>query len=333
MHTLLGILFAIFFGFIPMFFFAYLVYWTDRYEKEPLPLLLGVFLWGAILAAGGAFILNTMAGIGVYIFTGSEDFSNLSTGSVIAPVIEEILKGFAVLLVFLFFHREFDTILDGIVYAAIAALGFAATENAYYIYAYGFAEDGLWGGVFLVFVRVVLVGWQHPFYTAFTGIGLAIARMNRNLLVKLVAPLIGLGMAIFTHSMHNTLAAFLQGWGGMAIGTLIDWSGWLLMFLFVLWAVYREQRWISTHLREEVTQGILTAAQYRIACSAWSQTLARTRALFNGKYRSTARFYQLTAELAHKKQQRLSLGEEGGNTPIIDRIRAELAHLSPQVSG
>jgi len=331
METLIGVLFSIFFGFIPMFFFAYLVYWTDRYEKEPLLLLVGVFVWGAVIAAGGAFILNTIAGLGVYIFTGSEDFSTLSTASAIAPVIEELLKGFAVLLVFLIFRHEFDSILDGIVYAAIAALGFAATENAYYIYSYGFAEDGLLGGVFMVFVRVFLVGWQHPFYTAFTGIGLALARLNRNGLVKIFAPLTGLGLAIFTHSMHNTIATFLQGWGGMAIGTLIDWFGWLLMFIFILWALYREQRWISTQLREEVTQGIISLAQYRVACSTWAQIEARTKSLFAGHYRSTARFYQLTAELAHKKQQRQTLGEEGNNSSIIERLRTELAGLSPQV--
>ena len=37
---------AIFFGFVPMFFFAYIFYWLDRYEKEPLILLAGVFSEG-----------------------------------------------------------------------------------------------------------------------------------------------------------------------------------------------------------------------------------------------------------------------------------------------
>ena len=333
MDTLTGVLFSLFFGFVPMLLFAYLVYWTDRYEKEPLVLLGLVFMWGAIIAAGGAFLVNTAAGIGVYMFTQSEAFSQISTGSAIAPVVEELLKGFAVLLVFLIFRREFDSILDGIVYAAITALGFAATENAYYIFSYGFAEDGLAGGFFLVFIRVFLVGWQHPFYTAFIGIGLALARLNRNWLVKIFAPLTGLALAIFTHSFHNTLATFLPGTAGLAIGTLIDWSGWLVMFLFVLWALYREQRWITTHLREEISLGVLNPAQYRTACSAWAQTAARTKALFNGRYRTTARFYQLTAELAHKKEQRLKMGEEGGNTPIIERLRADLARLSPQVVG
>ena len=108
---------------------------------------------------------------------------------------EETLKGLAVLGVFLVFHSEFDSVLDGIIYAGVAALGFAATENTYYIYTYGFQEGGWSGLLSLAFIRVILVGWQHPFYTAFIGIGLAMARLNRNWLVKIIAPLLGLALA------------------------------------------------------------------------------------------------------------------------------------------
>jgi RsiW-degrading membrane proteinase PrsW (M82 family) len=234
MEAFFGVIFSLFFGFIPMFLFAGIVYWTDRFEKEPKVLLVGVFLWGALVAAGGAFLINTALGVGIYIFTESEAATNLATGSIIAPIMEESLKGLAVLLVFLLFRREFDSILDGIVYAAIAAIGFAATENAYYIFTYGFAENGFGGGLFLVFVRVILVGWQHPFYTAFIGIGLALSRLSKQKMVKILAPLTGWVCAVLLHAVHNTLANFLTGIGGLLLSTLVDWGGWLLMFLFVL---------------------------------------------------------------------------------------------------
>jgi RsiW-degrading membrane proteinase PrsW (M82 family) len=98
-------------------------------------------------------------------FTGTQIAADIATPSIVAPVVEETLKGFAVFLVFLIFHDEFDSILDGIVYAGVAALGFAATENTLYIYN-GFHQYGWSGLAFLVFVRVILVGWQHSFYTA-----------------------------------------------------------------------------------------------------------------------------------------------------------------------
>ena len=330
MNDLAGLLVSIFFGFVPMFLFAYLVYWTDRYEKEPLPLLGAVFIWGALVAAGGAFIINTLLGVGIYIFTNSEAATELATGSLIAPVVEELLKGFAVIVVFLVFRREFDSILDGIVYAAIAALGFAATENSYYIFNYGYLEGGWAGTILLIFVRVILVGWQHPFYTAFIGIGLAAARLSRQLWIKLLAPVLGLGLAIFAHSAHNTLAGFLPGLGGLAIGAILDWGGWFFMFLFIIWALYREQRWLAEYLRDEVSLGALSAAQYNTACSAWAQSGARLGALFSGRFGATNRFYQVCAELAYKKAQFAALGNEDGNAQIIQRLRQELAALAPR---
>ncbi|NJN79372.1 MAG: PrsW family intramembrane metalloprotease [Anaerolineales bacterium] len=143
--------------------YALFVYWLDRYEKEPKALIGAAFFWGVVIAAGGAFILNTVFGIGLYMFTGSESVAEFGTASIIAPVIEEILKGLAVAVVFFLFRKEFDSVLDGIIYGSIVGLGFAATENTLYIYRNGYLEGG-WEGLFvLVIIRVILVGWMHAF--------------------------------------------------------------------------------------------------------------------------------------------------------------------------
>ena len=327
MSSATAVLVSIVMGFLPMLVFAWMVYWVDRYEKEPRLLLGVVFAWGAILAAGAAFIVNTALGLGVYLFTRSDTLTEFTTGSLIAPIVEECLKGFAVLIVFLLARGEFDSILDGIIYASITALGFAATENAYYIYTYGYSENGPIGMLMMFVVRVFLVGWQHPFYTAFTGIGLAIARLSHKSTVKIIAPVTGLFVAILTHSFHNTVASFLPGLTGLAAGTLIDWTGWLFMFIFILWALRREQRWIIRQLKQEVESNLITPTQYRVACSAWLQSLTRLKAFFSGQYRATNRFYQVAAELAYKKEQCTTLGDEGGNTAIIEDLRAELTRL------
>jgi hypothetical protein len=281
-----------------------------------------------VIAAGAAFVVNTTLGMGVFLFTNSEMATNLATTSLFAPVVEESLKGLAVLVVFFLVRREFDSLLDGVVYAGITALGFAATENAFYIYTYGFAEGGYSGLLGMFFVRVLLVGWQHPFYTAFTGIGLAVARMNRDPLVKIAAAVLGWITAVFTHALHNIIATLIGGGGGMIIGTALDWSGWFFMFLFILWATAHERSYIEHHLKDEIELGTLTPAQYRVAASSWIQVVVRLNALFSGRYRTTARFYQLCAELAHKKQQRLRLGEEGSNSAIIQQLRSEMSRLS-----
>lgn len=324
----MALIVSLFFGFVPMFLFAAFVNWLDRFEKEPKVLLGTAFFWGVVIAAGGAFIINTAFGIGIFALTGSAGAADFATTSIIAPIVEESLKGLAVLIVFFLFRKEFDSILDGIIYAGTVALGFAATENTFYIYVHGYQESGWQGLWLLVFVRVILVGWQHPFYTAFTGIGLAIARMNRNMLIKWLAPLAGFGLAIFTHSFHNTLGGLIGGLEGLAIGTFLDWGGWLFMFLFIVWMITHERNLLRRHLQEEVANGLLSPAQYNTATSFF-QTGAKLAALGSGSWRATSRFYQLCGELAHKKEQLAKLGDEGGNLAIIEKLRQELAQLAP----
>ncbi len=327
----MGLLVSIFFGFFPTFIFAIFIYWLDRYEKEPKILLGAVYGWGALVAAGMACAINTLFEGAFIAFTGAQAAADIATSSFVAPVVEETLKGLAVLLVFLIFHDEFDSILDGIVYAGVAALGFAATENTLYIYK-GFLQNGWSGLAFLVFVRVILVGWQHPFYTAFTGIGLAVARLNRKVSVKIIAPAVGLATAIVAHSLHNILANLFSGPNGMVFTSILDWSGWLIMFGFILWMIQRERQLNISQLKDEVISGVISQQQYVIACSAWSQNTASFKALFKGHYQATLQFYQLCGDLAHKKNQLTTLGEERNNAEIIERARVKLRSLSPLVT-
>ena len=263
----MGLLLSVFWGFFPMLLFSMVIYWLDRYEKEPKELLMGVFFWGVFVAGIGAFIINTSVEIGLYLLTQSESTSALTTSTLVAPIIEEILKGLAVLLVYIRKRQEFDSILDGIIYAAITALGFAALENTYYIYTFGYLKNGFEGLWFLVFVRVVLVGWQHPFYTAFFGIGLALNRTLPGGNFRKVAPLLGFGLAVLSHAGHNLLSNLSSDGLSALVGTAFDWLGWGFMFFFILYLIRRERLFLLTHLDEEVKLGIITPQQYTTACT------------------------------------------------------------------
>jgi RsiW-degrading membrane proteinase PrsW (M82 family) len=319
---------AFFFGFVPMFLFAAFVNWLDRYEKEPKLLLGAAFVWGAVIAGGGAFILNTAFGIGLYVFTGSEGVADFGTTSISAPIVEEALKGLAVLIVFLMFRKEFDSILDGIVYGAITAMGFAAIENVLYIYRNGFQESGWQGFWTMVFVRVLLVGWMHPFFTSFTGIGLAISRTSRNMFVKIIAIPAGYTAAVMAHAFHNTFGNLVGGQGGFFLGLFADYVGFACMFIFVIWIISRERNILKRQLVEEVTSGAISQKQYNSAISFF-QTNVHFAALTSGTFRSTSRFYQVLGELAHKKEQLAKFGDERGNTQIIENLRTELTQLAP----
>ena len=318
---------AFFFGFVPMFLFAVFINWLDRYEKEPKILLGAAFGWGVLIAGGGAFIFNTIFGMGLYALTGSQGIAEFGTSSIVAPFIEETLKGLAVVIVFLRFRREFDSVMDGIVYAAITAMGFAAIENVLYIYRNGFLESGWSGFWVLVFIRVLLVGWMHPFFTAFTGIGLAISRISVNTFIKFIAVPIGFSAAVFMHAFHNTFSGLIGGVGGFIAGTAVDYLGYAFMLGFIIWMIVHERNILMRHLPEEVERGYLSQRQFHSALSFF-QSGAYLSALMSGSFQQTARFYQVCGELAHKKEQFTRLGDERGNTRIIEALRSEMLALS-----
>lgn len=325
----MGILLSTILGFIPMLFYATILYWVDRFEKEPLKLLAGMFLWGAFIASIGAFFINTLWGIEIYLLTGSASIYEVTTSLLISPIVEETLKGIAILLIFMLFRDEFDTLLDGIVYAGIVALGFAATENTYYIYNYGYAQGGLSGLISLSFIRIILVGWQHPFYTAFIGLGLGYSRIKKSSTTTIVAPILGWILAVTAHALHNTLALFAQQINGLIFATLIDWSGWFCMVGVIIWAIYRERKWIEIYLKEEVELGTITKHQYYTAKSAYAQTIARLLSITKNRFTATRHFYQLCAELAYKKHQ-VSYLKENDYHKFILHYRKKLEELQTQ---
>jgi RsiW-degrading membrane proteinase PrsW (M82 family) len=322
----MALLVSIFMGFVPMFLYGLFVYWLDRYEKEPKALLGGAFIWGVVIAGGGAFIINTVLGIGIYVLTDSEVAAEFATASFIAPVVEETLKGLAVAVVFFLFRKEFDSVLDGIIYGSMVGLGFSAIENTLYIYRNGYLEAGWEGLVVLTIIRVILVGWMHAFFTAFTGIGFALARLNKNILVKIFAPFVGLAVAIGFHAFHNSFGSLVGdgGLGSLGLTILADMVGYCVMVGIIIWVIVHERNILKKYLLEEVSTGLISQAQYKKSLSP----LTLTTAGFSG--RATSRFYQVLGELAHKKAQLAKHGDERGNLAIIDTLRKEAAILAPQ---
>ncbi|MEJ2447181.1 MAG: PrsW family intramembrane metalloprotease [Anaerolineales bacterium] len=324
-----GLLLSCLTGFGPMALYAWLLFSLDRYEKEPLPLLLGVFSWGAVIAAGGAFIINSFSSLGVFLLTRSDLATQLTVSGLIAPIAEESLKGAAVLLIFLAFRSEFDSPLDGIIYAGITALGFAATENIWYIHQLGYLQNGFQGLIDLAIIRSILVGWQHPFYTAFIGLGLALSRDTRKPILQWVYPILGWSLAVFFHVSHNLLANLSRQQGYFGLPAVWDWSGYLGLLLLIRFLITREQKWMKVYLAPEAAEGIITAFQYQSACSASRQTLTLIKGVFNGSYSQQRKFYQSCGNLMHKKRLLTRDGDQLGEALEIQHLRSILASLRP----
>ncbi len=316
---------------VPMVVYASFLWWLDRWEKEPLPLLVAAFIWGfipsAILALIAQLILQIPTTALLY-YEQNPLLYELTMSGVIAPLTEESIKAVAVFIIFIFFYREFDSPLDGILYGSLAGFGFAAIENVLYFFS---AADSAADLGCLIFMRAFLFGLNHAFFTSLTGIGFALARYQKNILLKLLLPAAGLTGAIIAHSLHNSFVTF--GLIGFPFAVVADWLGVLGVLIVALVSLRHEAGWIKKYLAEEVQLGTLTPAQATLACSFSGRIGSNFTSLNGGpgKWWNTRRFYQQCAELAYKKHQLAKMGNEVNYAAMIDKLRNEVHRLSGRV--
>lgn len=147
---------------IPTYLYIRIVISIDRFEKEPTRYLIGAFLWGAVPAVIIGIIAQLILDIPVEEILGASLTGQFITTAVNAPITEEILKGAVVAILYLWFRREFDGWVDGIVYGAMAGFGFAYVENIIYLLGTKTWEE--WVGLFIL--RVIALGFMHGFWTA-----------------------------------------------------------------------------------------------------------------------------------------------------------------------
>lgn len=319
---LLAAFLSLVFGIVPMAVFAVVLTWFDRYEKEPFLLLFAVFLWGFLFASLAAIVINTFFGVGIFLFTEDMELARDSTIVFFSPLIEETVKGIGVVLVLLLFRKEFDSLLDGIIYGGLIGFGFAAAENTLYIFS-GYASSGFSGLLFVALARILLIPFLHASFTALTGLGLAAARLSRRGFAVFPA-LAGYVSAIALHALHNaltlsTVSAF------HLIGFLIDWMGVAALMVFVLYLIKIEGDIMRRFLAEEVALGTLTEKQLNNAASPVRRTIYCWTCFDSEHRRDIIRFYDLAGKLAFRKyqQEKTGLAEKGD----IERLRNEIRRL------
>jgi len=175
----------------------WLWYFSSRsLYKRPAVRVLGLtFMLGA-LATIPALALN-LVGQSLFIdFFGRTQFSHLLVLFLVVGPIEELLK---LLVVYFFAYRrkEFDEPLDGVIFSATAALGFAAIENVVYL-----AQNE----PMLVLLRGPLSNPGHALFSALWGLSLSKAKASPNILRKRV-PVVARGfiLASLLHSLFDLL--------------------------------------------------------------------------------------------------------------------------------
>jgi RsiW-degrading membrane proteinase PrsW (M82 family) len=222
--------------------------WIDRWEPEPPRLLLVAFLWGACFAALSALLVNSSAVLVADQVLGQGSGDLIGTVAV-APVVEEAVKGAFLVGLLVFRRREFDGIVDGIVYAGLVGGGFAFTENILYI-GRAFADNAMVGQgsgvVAVLLLRGVLSPFAHPLFTVMTGIAAGIASRSRSIPVRVVTVLIGYLLAVTLHALWNGSASLFGGAAFFLVYGFIMVPMFLAVAGVVVWQRRREQR-IVTH--------------------------------------------------------------------------------------
>lgn len=154
---------------LPVVVLLLYIYIKDRYEREPLSMLLKAFFFGC-LSVIPAIILEGL----LSIFTPPFPISaGIYTGFVVAGASEELVK-----LLMLYWavwrNRNFNEYFDGIVYATFVSLGFACVENIAYVFQAGDYFDALQTGT----VRALLSVPGHFLFGVVMGYYFALAKFQ-----------------------------------------------------------------------------------------------------------------------------------------------------------
>jgi RsiW-degrading membrane proteinase PrsW (M82 family) len=159
------------------------------------------FLWGATIAIVAAVILGVILDIPLRLSFYYHPLAYLLSGVVVAPVAEEISKPLALGLKNV--RKHILELEDGLIYGAVAGLGFSATENL--LYGYSFLEEGLLWFLILIILRSIGGCLLHASATAITGYGIGKALLQKTALIR-VLPFLFLAMVL--HGSYNFLLTF-----------------------------------------------------------------------------------------------------------------------------
>lgn len=152
---------------IPGIALALGLYLTDRFDREPVKLLLKLFLFGILSAVPTVFVERFLSNLNIF----SELLSYIWKAFIVAGLTEEFFKRLVVMRI-AYYHRAFNEKLDGIIYCAFSSLGFATIENILYVVT-GFDADPYIG-----LFRGILSVPAHMLFAITMGYYLSLARFS-----------------------------------------------------------------------------------------------------------------------------------------------------------
>lgn len=168
----------------------YLLRRYDSHEKEPIPYMVAVTIWGGAWAVGiSLFLYQYLATFGV------ADLNNTYGAMFVIGPVEEFSKLVALAVSYPIFRKHFNEPTDGLVYMACVALGFSLIENYFYVSS---SDHPLT----LLATRTLLTTPMHISFSIFMGLAFYMLVFYR---IGWVALLIAFLYAVVTHGLFDLI--------------------------------------------------------------------------------------------------------------------------------
>lgn len=203
-------------GILPALFWLWFWLREDSKRPEPSGLILRTFLAGMLVVA----LVLPMQKLALSMFTGASLI-------LVWVVIEETLK-YALALAVILWNKAVDEPIDYIVYMITIALGFAALENALFIWN-PLTSGDVSGSIVTGNFRFLGATLLHVLASGTIGVFLAFAFYRRDS-IKLLFGTVGLFIAIILHTLFNLFIMDANGETILSI-FLTVWIFVILLFL------------------------------------------------------------------------------------------------------
>jgi RsiW-degrading membrane proteinase PrsW (M82 family) len=181
----------------PVLIIIFYVYFRDKYDREPVWLLVRAVLLGAVIVIPviflERFLLSMMPSMGP---TGQAIYSAF----LVAGTSEELFK-FLALYLLVWKSPSFNEKFDGIVYAVFISLGFAAVENVMYV---------MEGGYRTALVRGITAVPAHALFGITMGYYFGVAHMYRELRKEYLIR--SLFIPLLLHGLYDFLLMIQREW-------------------------------------------------------------------------------------------------------------------------
>lgn len=185
----------IFLACLPSIILLLFIYKVDKFDKEPLGLLIKLFFFGMVSVIPAIILELTLQYIN--FFTGI--LGLVIEAFLIVALTEEFLKRQAVKWA-AYKSEEYEERLDGIVYCVVASLGFATVENIMYVVQYTADSPNIW------LMRALLSVPAHMLFGITMGYFMSMAKFcNNGLLAKKYASR-SLWIPVLFHGLYDFFA-------------------------------------------------------------------------------------------------------------------------------